>query len=254
MSLVVPARTTPVKFGKLAPQLSYTTPRLATYLADTIAPPPAAFDILPRVFTATKRSDIPGLFPIDGNNSLGDCTIAALAHAQTVYRAMAGSLCILGAADVEKLYFQLTGGPDVGLAEINVLNYWRTHPVNNDRILGFASIDPHNHIHVQQAIALFGGVYIGFQVTQQTIQQWMEHTPWTPAPLIPEGHAVFVTSFNATGVVVLTWGSIQQGTWAWWDQTVDECYAIVPPEAFHPQFAPGVNVPQLMADMKELAA
>ena len=51
---------------------------------------------------------------------------------------------------------------DSGLNELDVLNYWRKHSVTRDKILAFASIDPKNHMHIQQAIQLFGGVYLGF--------------------------------------------------------------------------------------------
>jgi hypothetical protein len=51
---------------------------------------------------------------------------------------------------------------------------------------------------------------------------------------------------------VLTWGNTQLGTWAWWDECVDEVYAIVPQQAQNPDFAPGFNVAQLEADLKQV--
>ncbi len=39
-------------------------------------------------------------------------------------------------------------------------------------------------------------------------------------------------------VTVLTWGNTQQGTWAWWDECVDEAYAILPQDATKPGFLP----------------
>lgn len=240
------------KFGKLGPRSNYKTPRLATYLLPSLPPPPASCTLLPRVYTATHKSDPAVLFPLDHNDSLGDCTIAALAHAQTVYRALAGSLCIWGAADVEKLYFHLTGGQDTGLVALDVLQYWHKNPVNHDRILGYASIDPRDHKAVMQAISLFGGVYIGFQVQEACISDFEARRPWTPGPLLNEGHAVYVVAYDAKQVEVLTWGNTQQGTWAWWDACTDECYCLVPPEAYNPTFSPGFNAAQLLADLKTL--
>ena len=60
-----------------------------------------------------------------GNDTLGDCTIAAVAHAVTTYHALIKKDSIPSAKGVEKLYFHLTGGPDTGLNELDVLNYWR---------------------------------------------------------------------------------------------------------------------------------
>jgi hypothetical protein len=36
------------------------------------------------------------------------------------------------AAQALKLYYSLTRGVDSGLAEVNVLNYWRQHKVQSD--------------------------------------------------------------------------------------------------------------------------
>ena len=237
------------KFGKHAPHFSYATPRLSSYLTPVLPTPPPSFSVLPQVYTGAKMSDPTELFPMDGNDTIGDCTIAALAHAQTVYRGITGSRCIWGRNDVEVLYFHLTGGQDAGLVELDVLHYWHTFPVNNDRILGYVSIDPRNHLHVQQAINLFGGVYIGFQVQQDCISDFEAGRPWTPGPLLQEGHAVYVVGYDANQVEVLTWGNTQYGTWAWFDECVDECYAIVPPEAHSLKFTPGFNEQQLLADL-----
>jgi hypothetical protein len=133
------------------------------------------------------------------------------------------------------------------------LNYWRQHPASGDEILAFVSIDVKNHIHIQQAIHLFGGVYLGFQVQQNCVQEFQAHKPWTPGPLTTDGHAVFAVAYDAAGVTVLTWGNTQKATWAWWDECVDEAYAILPPEAKNPEFAPGFDIAQLRADLAGVA-
>jgi len=193
------------------------------------------------------------LFPMDGNDTYGDCTIAALAHALTTYRALVGQKKILSRAAVVKLYMHLTGGVDSGLNELDVLNYWRQNAVSGDEILAFAAIDPKNHDHVKQALKLFGGVYLGFQVQQNCLQDFEAHKPWTPGPLTNDGHAVYAVAYDANALTVLTWGNTQQATWAWWDECVDEAYAILPPEAKNPGFAPGFDVAELQKDLEEVA-
>jgi hypothetical protein len=79
------------------------------------------------------------------------------------------------------------------------------------------------------------------------------HRPWTPGPLINDGHAVFAVAYDQTGLTVLTWGNTQQATWPWWKECGDEAYAILPPEAATPGFAPGFNVAQLQADLAAVA-
>ena len=117
----------------------------------------------------------------------------------------------------------------------------------------FARVDPKNHTHIQQAIQLFGGVYIGFQVQQNCIEQFNARQPWTPGPLTQDGHAVFAVAYDQNTVTVLTWGNTQQGTWGWWDECVDEAYAIVPPEAKDHDFS-GFDLAQLESDLNAVAA
>jgi len=241
------------RFGKHPPKHDYRTLLFKNYLTPAIAPPPPSVNVLTRVYAKLKANDPTKLFPMDGNDTLGDCTIAAVAHAVTTYSGLLGSQTIMPQAAVEKLYFSLTGGPDTGLNELDVLNYWRKHKVSGDEILAYVSLDPKNHTNVQLAIELFGGLYLGFQVQKNCVQEFDAKQPWTPGPLTNDGHAVFAVAYDQNGVTVLTWGNTQQATWAWWDECVDEAYAILPPQAKDPTFAPGFNMAQLQADLAAVA-
>jgi hypothetical protein len=241
------------RFGKHPPKIDYRTLRLRDYLTPALPPPPPSVDVVGRVTAATNQA-VTALFPMDGNDQYGDCTIAALAHADTLYQALVKkNPKILPQKAVVKLYLHLTGGVDSGLNELDVLNYWQSNAVEGDKIAAFVSIDPKNHAHVQQALALFNGVYLGFQVQANCIADFNAHKPWTPGTLTNDGHAVFAVGYDASGVTVLTWGNSQQGTWAWWDECVDEAYAILPPEALVAGFSPGFNSTQLHDDLQAVA-
>jgi len=134
-----------------------------------------------------------------------------------------------------------------------VLNYWQSSAIDSEKILAFATIEPKDHVHVQQAIQLFGGVYLGFQVQENAEQEFDARKPWTPGTLTKDGHAVYAVGYDPTGVTVLTWGNTQKGTWAWWDECVDESYAILPPNAKQADFDPGFDLAQLQADLKLVA-
>ena len=243
------------RFGKQPPKIDYRTLRFSDYLTPGLPPPPPSFSVLDRVYKDLNTNSPADLFPMDGNDSLGDCTIAALAHAITAYRGLVGpKKVIMPKQDVVKLYYHLTGGVDSGLNELDVLNYWRKTAVNGDQILGYVKVNPRNHTHVQQAIQMFGGVYIGFQVQQNAVEQFDAHQPWTPGPLTNDGHAVYAVGYDQDTVTVLTWGNIQKGTWAWWDECVDEAYAILPPEAKSNGFCPGINFAQLQTDLNAVAS
>src|SRR5207245_5291074 len=86
---------TAVRFGKHPPKHDYRTLRLKNYLTSALAPPPASYDVLQRVYQRLDTSDPKALFPMDGNDALGDCTIAALAHATTAYHGLVGKRKIM---------------------------------------------------------------------------------------------------------------------------------------------------------------
>jgi hypothetical protein len=241
------------RFGKHPPKHDYRTLRFKNYLTPEVADAPASLNVLDRVYKSLNASDPTKLFPMDGNDQYGDCTIAALAHAITVYRGLLGKEKIITAKAVQKLYFHLSGGQDTGLNELDVLNYWKKTKVSGDEILAYASVDPKNHQHVKQAIQLFGGVYLGFQVQENCIQDFNARKPWTSGKLTNDGHAVYAVAYDPKHVTVLTWGNTQLASWDWWNECVDEAYAIVPPEAKDPKFAPGYNVKQLLADLSDIS-
>jgi hypothetical protein len=241
------------RFGKHPPKADYRTLRLADYLTPSLPPAPPAYDALARVATALPGYDTGALYPLDANDTLGCCTIAALAHASTVWHGLLGKHKVMTRAAVVKLYFHLTGGIDSGLNELDVLNYWRKHSESGDKILAFASINPSRHDHIMQAVSLFGGVYIGFQCQRNCVEQFDAKKPWTPGKLTNDGHAVFVTGYDPSGVTCLTWGAAQAGTWAWWDECVQEAYAIISPECKDPAFCPGVDFAALTADLAAVA-
>jgi hypothetical protein len=243
------------RFGKHPPKADYRTLRFKNYLKAGIAAPPATFSVLTeKVYPKLNTTDPTKLFPMDGNDTLGDCTIAALAHADTVYRGILGTKTMMSKKAVVKLYLHLTGGVDSGLNELDVLNYWSENPVAKDQIVRYVSIDPKNHDNIRQAIYIFGGVYLGFQVQQNCVQEFDARQPWTPGPLTNDGHAVYAVGYDSIGVTVLTWGNTQQATWAWWDECVDEAYAILPPEARQGGFAPGIDFAQLNTDLDAVAS
>src|SRR5208282_2534443 len=191
------------RFGKHPPKADYRTLQFKNYLTSKIAAPPASYNVLTAgVYSKLKISDPTKLFPMDGNDTLGDCTIAALAHAVTFYEGLVGKKDIMAKTAVVKLYMHLTGGVDSGLNELDVLNYWRQHAAGREKILGFASMDPKNLTHVRQSIQIFGGVYLGFQVQQNCVQEFDNHQPWTPGPLTNDGHAVYAVAYDQDGVTV----------------------------------------------------
>jgi hypothetical protein len=241
------------RFGKHPPRADYRTLLFKSYAAG-LAAPPASDDKLAAVYSKLGVNNPATLFPMDGNDTVGDCTCAAVAHAITLYDGLVGTKKIMKKATVLKVYYHLTGGVDSGLDELTVLNYWQSNKVDGEKILAFVKIDPKNHTHIQQAIYVFGGVYLGFQVQENAIQDFDARKPWTPGTQTNDGHAVFATGYDANGLTMLTWGNTQQGTWAWWDECVDEAYALLPVASEKSGFSPGFDFAQLKADLNGVAS
>src|ERR1043166_421294 len=136
-----------MRFGKNPAKNDYRTLRFQDFLSIvSLPPPPVALDVLAKVYAKLHTSDPTVLFPMDANDQYGDCAIAALAHAQTVYKGLLGQKVIMPAATVVKDYFHLTGGVDSGLYVLEVLAFWRNHV---DRILAYVKMNPLNHDHVK---------------------------------------------------------------------------------------------------------
>lgn len=244
-----------MKFGRRGIKTDYRTLKLAKYLTATLPPPPPSANQFERAMQNVADSDFTDLFPMDYNDELGDCTIAGLAHALTLFQGMTSQGMIPAADDVKGLYLSLSGGQDTGLYCLDVLNHVQSNDVLGDKkFMAFAAIDPKNHTHVKQAIALFGCVYLGFQCQESVVEDFQARTTWTPGNLTQDGHCVAAGGYDNDTVTVATWGNWQKGTWAWWDQTVDEAYAILPAEAGDPSFHPGVDLAQLQADLDTLKA
>lgn len=242
-----------LRFGKLPPKTDYRTLRFASYLTQDIPDPQESIDLVARVYSnlGDQRTNI--IFPMYANDEIGDCTVAGAAHGITVYHGMVFQRHIPELVNVIKIYNHLTGGVDSGLYMLDVIRYWRSTGIEDSKIFAFATVSRTNHIHVKQAINLFGGLLIGFQCQEKVLEEFINNKPWKPGKLINSGHAVYVTGYDKDGVDVLTWGARQKGTWEWWDACVDEVYAILPPEAKLTGFTPGFDFDRLKRDLAEVS-
>jgi hypothetical protein len=240
-----------LRFGKSPRKSDYRTLRFGSYLDMTvIPPPPPSFNALARTKIGPSVSTF---FPMDGNDLYGDCVVAALAHAETLDHALIGQIKIAPAQDVIDLYFKLAGGIDNGLIVLDTLNYWRKNRALYDQLVAYAGLQPLNHVAVKQAISIFGGCFIGFQVQENAIPDFEAGKAWTPGNLTLDGHCVYAVGYDADTVTVLTWGNTQKGTWAWWDECVDEAYALLPIESTVTGFSPGFNFNQLRLDLHKVS-
>jgi hypothetical protein len=195
------------------------------------------------------------------NDSLGDCTCAAMGHMVQAWTTANGSEYVVGDAEVLAAYEGACGynpadpSTDQGGVELEVLNYWRATGIGGHKIAGFVSLAPKSREHVKIACMLFGGAYLGVQlpVTAQNQIVWSvamsagadaEPGSWG-------GHAINVVGYNETGPIVVTWGALKQISWAWFDVYCEEAYAVLSADwAQEGKQAPsGFDLAALQADL-----
>ena len=256
------------KLGRLHRTYDARVPHMSALLAgQTLTPPPPAVDY-------TKG--MPARLGMMLNDTLGDCTCAAVYHAIQVWTFNANGRKVAKMdtepdSDVEQLYIQACGynprvpGEGPGGNEQHVLTYLLktgapTGPQGAARhkIAAFVEIDPRNVDDVKRAINDCGLAYIGFNVPQSV------QPPGSPPPSVWQyvpsdsniigGHAVVLAGYDAKGARVISWGQYYTMTWEFFAHFVDEVYAIADNDwiASGGKTPGGLTLAELEAQMKAL--
>ena len=239
-----------LKLGKLPVRLDVRTLRLARYVDRTKLPaPPAQLDLTAHVAD----------WPMYDNDRIGDCTIAAAGHMIEAWTAAAGRFTevsehdVLHAFDAVKIVDPSTG--EAGAVELDVLTYWRKTGVGGHRIGAFAGVSLHDEQLVRAGAYLFGGLYLGLALPltaqHQAVWDWTGSLSGPAKPGSWGGHAVDVVGYDPHGLTVVTWGSLKQMTWSFWERYVDEAYALISPDFLTGDRAPnGFDLAALKADLE----
>lgn len=256
------------RLGRLARTFDPRIPHYSALVAGrTLPPPPPQVDY-------TKG--MPANLGIMLNDTLGDCTCAAVYHAIQVWSFNASkgkSIETEPDSDVEKLYELAcgykpqNGGEGPGGNEQHVLTYllrtgapFGPNGATTHKIAAFVEVDPRHTDDVKRTIANCGLAYIGFNVPQYIVPQhgkppavWDVETRDTA---IVGGHAVVLAGYTAAGARVISWGSYYTMTWAFFAKYVDEVYAIADSTwiAAGGKTPAGLTLAQLEEQMKALRA
>jgi hypothetical protein len=257
------------KLGRLHRSYDPRVPHLSALIAGkTLPPPPANTDY-------TKG--LPNNLGIMLNDTLGDCTCAAVyhAHAIQVWSFNAAKQIVTEPdSDVEKLYVLAcgynprVGGEGPGGNEQHVLTYLlnKGAPVgpsgqNRHKIAAFVEVDPRNIDDIKRTIAQCGVAYIGFNVPAFLLPPPPARPPsvWdvqTTNTSIVGGHAVVLAGYDANGARVISWGSYYTMTWRFFGKYVDEVYAIADSSWVEQtgKTPGGLSIAELEQQMKALAA
>jgi hypothetical protein len=256
------------KLGRLHRTYNPRVPHMSALLAGrTLTPPPPSVD-----YTAKMPHNLGMML----NDTLGDCTCAAVYHAMQVwsFNAQQRKMDTEPDSDVEKLYILAcgynprVGGEGPGGNEQHVLTYLLrqgapTGPKGQGqhKIVAFVEVDPRNTDDVKRTIDECGVAYIGFNVPAYIVP-----SPPTVPPAIWDvhaanaaivgGHAVVLAGYDANGARLISWGPLYTMTWAFFAKYVDEVYAIADSTWIEKtgKTPGGLSMAELEVQMKALAA
>jgi hypothetical protein len=159
---------------------------------------------------------------------------------------------ILAAYEAWDGYVQGDPSTDSGGICLDVLNAWKKGALNDYELQAFADPAVGNLDEIRQAIYLFGGVYIGFNVPNCVLNL----DPSTVWDVQADdggnagGHCVFVVGYDGNTFSFISWGSVYKMSTAFWNKYVDEAHALLATVWLTETGAPsGFNLNQLTDDL-----
>ena len=224
-----------MKLGRLPRKFDSRIPHFSALVAGRrrlLAPPPASVDYI----TPCGVADFGAMM----NNSLGDCTCAAVGHARQIWTGNANPpMKTVSDNRVVELYSAACGyvpgnsQTDQGGDEQTVLKYWMLNglPLDDgttDKLTAYIEVDPSSQADVKSAIADCALVYAGFEVpdyAMNSVGQLWDVQAGNDNPNIVGGHAVILAGYDTVGPECITWGKRQKMTWAFFNRFFDETYA-----------------------------
>jgi hypothetical protein len=234
----------PYRLGKLPATHLAGVGSLGDYVAGKLPPPPASVSV-------PNAS-----YPMDGNDQYGDCTIAGAAHLVAAWDAeLSEKDTVPDAPSVIATYEQLTGGPDTGLNENNVLTYWRGTGLFGEEIAAYAPVDTKDIVGLHQAVAFYGGAYLGIACPESAQQQFAANQPWTYVPKSPieGGHCIVALGYTDTALLCATWGGIAEVTYPFLAHYMDEAWAIISHQFVEAGRGPELDLQTLEADLDQFS-
>ena len=240
-----------VHLGKLEVKPDTRNLQLARYIDDAQA--------LPAVPASIDWSQKVAGWPMYGNDTLGDCTCAAVGHMEEAWSANVGAPEVPNEQAVLDLYWA-TGTQDTGRYCLDVLNYWQSTGFDgSEKILAFAQIDPQNRLHLEFACWAFGGVYIGVRLpksAQAQKDEWALTSGPDAEPGSWGGHCVNLVDYTEGGPTCVTWGRLMPMGWDFFDAYCDEAYAVISPDFIgaNNQAPSGFALDELKADLAQVTS
>jgi len=231
---------------------------LETYATKPIPTPPPTFEV-PGQAEIHEGVEV---YPLDGNDIVGDCTIAGMDH---FFRAQAKLYnCKYSDPSTSALkskYFHLTGGQDSGLNEEFVLNTFHKESFFGSKVEAFAPVSTTSLLQWHQSIAFYGGLYLGIRCPESARRAFQKEletktvVPWTyEGEETEDGHCVVALGYGPNGGLhCATWGGIAVLTPSFLAHYLDEAWVILSSELVEAKGDTlGLNIEALKEDISHI--
>lgn len=206
-----------------------------------------------------------GNWPMYMNDTIGDCTIAGIGHMVGAWSRYAGGTEVVLTDDIIEAAYEVVGGyvpgnesTDNGCQMSDVLAYAQQYGIGGHKVTAFAQIKEVTELTLNQALQVFGSVYLGINCPQSAEDQFGKG-PWTyvkGSPIIG-GHCITLQKFqqNARGdYTIITWGAEQAMTLEFARTYIEEAWVALSPDwlTSNGNTITGLDVAALTADMSAL--
>jgi len=248
--------------GKKSARFDEKTPLLHNYLAEDIAPAPAAVDYYKGITIWSEMA----------NDTLGCCTISSKGHGLQVASLNTGGEITMTNPRIIQYYSAWDGyvpgdpSTDNGGDILTVLQKYHAQRMIGHRLLAYASVNYTNQQHVMKAIELFSDLDIGLQLPLSAQDQvgkvWdVVGDPTRDPASLPGswgGHDVNIGKYQQLATTLMlypiTWGGVQDMTVDFLLTYCDEAYALLLGMWLdnQPDAPSGFSRAQLIADMPSL--
>jgi hypothetical protein len=203
---------------------------------------------------------------MDGNDVLGDCTIAGVDHVIAAENALLNTKDERPDLKVLEAQYRALSPKDLGCVIATVLQTWRSTgmfkmPTGPNKLARYAPFDHRNRTEFCEVIAFTGTSYIGIACPKSAQQQFAKQVqtgqlvPWTVVAGSPiaGGHCIVAVGYTDEGLLCVSWGGVVLVTWPFITKYCDEAWALLTEELSkvgHDTF--GLDVTQLDGDLNRL--
>jgi len=240
---------TKFKLGKHPKKVDSRTLQFSKYVKPNLPPVPAIIDYSQGIINWGMML----------NDSIGDCTIAAIAHlieAWTKQGKVIPDNLILAFYSAISGYDPHTGNNDNGAAILDVLSKWKKDGIDGDKIGAYAEININNLDEVKAALYLFNGLDIGIQCPDSAQQQFENNQVWSvvPGANVEGGHSIDLIGFDGTYYIGITWGALVKIDPEFLKTYMDEAYVTIDIDYISGgKTLEGFDIDTLVSDLKAIS-